>query len=694
MFFILAQTSIPKLRAVKIDGHLEEVWDSALTFTGFKQQSPSLGEEAVYPTEARIFYTDRGLYVAFVCKGKKPVLQRGSRGDLSPDMVSFALDPYGGDGKKYYFFSADPFGNRADAEVNSGIFNGEWDTEWKAAGSLTSDGYIVEIMIPFKAFRYRRKVVWGVAFSRWTSDGYQMRFPLNRRGVYPDMHPVRLNPPLSWALSLMPYATYRRDSLQDFRTGEYAFQSRIYGGGDARFTVEDNFLHLTVKPDFADVESDPYYINVGRYRYFLTERRPFFTYDDELFRPNFNEFLPYTMLVYTRNIGSDMYGNEIPITYGIKGGISLWGTSLAFMGVRTDSGQDWHLFRGNYKGKYLSVGTFLGRYMGYYSLPDPFNPDRFVKVADTNVMADVDVAFNYGYFQGGFALLHADYYDALAGWKSGWVKNWGLGYRSPYWVVGFSYSEVDSLFYAERITFMPYAASKDMLFRVGRKFYKFHGLNYLSLGALAFIGKEAGEPFSKGLGSNITVGFGKGHSIFVGTDFGEQYEYDPYRDTLVRFYGKRLSLYSSFNLQANYLRLEFSTGDLYNYATGKLGTYSRAYFGLPWRISQFIGVSNGLSVWSYPGIPSTFRNILRLTLSLGNVATARMGWEKVLQREDALAGIYDRAWIFLSFERGLTGLYVSLNTKLYPTDTLNINPFTYRRADYIFGVKLKGYLRL
>jgi len=192
----------------------------------------------------------------------------------------------------------------------------------------------------------------------------------------------------------------------------------------------------------------------------------------------------------------------------------------------------------------------------------------------------------------------------------------------------------------------------------------------------------------------IGLGFGRGHNVFVSTNFGEQYEYDPYRDTLIRFYGKQISLFSSFNLRANYLQFDLSTGDLYNYATGELGTYSKAHFGLPWRISQFLSVSNGLSLWSYPGMPPTLRNILRLTLSLGNVATARVGWEKVVERPNVTVGIYDRAWVFLSFEKGLTGLYVSFNTRLKPKDTLNINPFKYERADYIFGVKFKGYLRL
>ncbi len=76
--------TLPKLRDVEIDGHLEGIWDSALTFKDFRQQYPTLDGDVPYPTTAKVFYTDKAIYVAFVCEGRKPVLQRGKRGSLSP----------------------------------------------------------------------------------------------------------------------------------------------------------------------------------------------------------------------------------------------------------------------------------------------------------------------------------------------------------------------------------------------------------------------------------------------------------------------------------------------------------------------------------------------------------------------------------------------------------------------------------
>ncbi len=687
--------TLPKLRDVEIDGELESVWDSALTFKDFRQQYPTLDGDVPYPTTAKVFYTDKAIYVAFVCEGRKPVLQRGKRGSLSPDEVSFTLDPYDATGKRYYGFFADPFGNRGDVEVNSGMFNSQWDTEWEAAGKITDNGYIVEMRIPFKAFRYRRGNVWGMAFGRGTADGYSFRIPLNRKGIFPDMLKVRLSPPLSWALTLMPYITYRKDSLYNLWIGEYERYERAYGGGDVRLTLEDNFAHLTVKPDFSNVESDPYYINVGRYRYFLQERRPFFTHDMDLFQPNFNAFLPYTMLLYTRNIGMDDYGNELPITFGLKGGLSLFGTNVALLTVRTDSGQMWNALRTNYRGKNIAVGTFLARYTGTYPYPDFNNPGSFIAIRDTNVLADVDVTFNYGYFQGGFVAMHADYYDDLGGWRSGWTRAFGFGYESQEWNVGFSYSEIDSLFYAERITYMPAAGSKYAGFTIHKTFFNLGKLNYLGVGTEFSVTRDAGEPLSKFVSPSLGLSFGRGHSIYLSSDLGDAYSYDPFRDTLVHYFSRDFRLSSYFNVRANYLGMWFSTGNLYNYATGQLGDYSTLNLNLPWRFSEFFRTSDAVRVWLYPGMDPTYSNILRLTFSLGNLATVRTGWEKNVRKgERGLVGLYDRVWVFLSFEKGLTGLYVSFNTKLNPTDTLNINPFKYERADYIFGVKFKGYLRL
>jgi len=678
--------TLPKLRDVEIDGELESVWDSALTFKDFRQQYPTLDGDVPYPTIAKVFYTDRAIYVAFISEGRKPILQRGKRGSLSPDMVSFTLDPYNATGKRYYAFMADPFGNRSDVEINSGMFNSSWDTEWEAAGKITENGYIVEMRIPFKAFRYRRGSVWGMAFGRSTADGYSFRIPLNRKGIFPDMLKVRLSPPLSWALTLMPYITYRKDSLYNFWVGDYERYERTYGGGDVRLTLEDNFVHLTVKPDFANVESDPYYINVSRYRYFLQERRPFFTHDKDLFQPNFNSFLPYSLLLYTRNIGMDEYGNEIPITFGLKGGLSVFGTNVALLTVRTDSGQMWNALRTNYRGKNLAVGTFLARYTGTYPYPDFFNPGNFIAIKDTNVLADVDVTFNYGYFQGGFVVMHADYYDELSGWRSGWRKAFGFGYDSQEWKVGFSYSAIDSLFYAERITYMPAAGSKYAGFTIHRTFFNLGKLNYLGLGTELSVVRDAGEPLSKFVSPSLGFSFGRGHSIYLSSDLGDAYSYDPFRDTLVHYFSEVSSEVSSSLCQGRFSRIPYGR---------EMGDYTTVSFNTPWRFSEFFRVSNSVRVWLYPGMDPTYSNILRLTFSLGNLATIRTGWEKnVRKSERSLVGLYDRAWVFLSFEKGLTGLYISLNTKLLPTDTTNINPFKYERADYIFGVKFKGYLRL
>ncbi|HDN67851.1 MAG: hypothetical protein B1H40_01100 [Candidatus Latescibacteria bacterium 4484_181] len=62
-------------------------------------------------------------------------------------------------------------------------------------------------------------------------------------------------------------------------------------------------LRLTVKPDFAQVEADPYQVNLSKYELYLDERRPFFTEAAEMFKPpgGFELF-------YSRRIGKRLPG--------------------------------------------------------------------------------------------------------------------------------------------------------------------------------------------------------------------------------------------------------------------------------------------------------------------------------------------------------------------------------------------------
>jgi hypothetical protein len=100
-------------------------------------------------------------------------------------------------------------------------------------------------------------------------------------------------------------------------------------------------LNATVFPDFAQIESDPFMLNLSRYPTYLSERRPFFIEGSEIFRmSNFGEgqgfFLPLN-LFYSRKIGKSISGELVDILGGMKLTTKSHDWNIGILGVYTDS---------------------------------------------------------------------------------------------------------------------------------------------------------------------------------------------------------------------------------------------------------------------------------------------------------------------------------------------------------------------
>ena len=72
-------------------------------------------------------------------------------------------------------------------------------------------------------------------------------------------------------------------------------------------------LNATAYPDFAQIESDPFSVNLSRYPTYLEEQRPFFVEGREIFRfssfPNSGFFQPLNIF-YSRRIGKSVDGED------------------------------------------------------------------------------------------------------------------------------------------------------------------------------------------------------------------------------------------------------------------------------------------------------------------------------------------------------------------------------------------------
>src|SRR6476659_7939933 len=172
-----------------IDGKLDdEVWKSAAVFKDFYQWRPSDSSPASARTEVLAGYDSRFIYFAFhayddPAKVRASVAKRDSIFD--DDSIGLILDTFN-DRRRAYELFFNPLGVQQDGFLTEGG-NDDFsvDIVMESKGEVTSDGYTVEVAIPFKSLRYvaGKDKLWGVHFWRRTkrlNNSLDMWIPMDR----------------------------------------------------------------------------------------------------------------------------------------------------------------------------------------------------------------------------------------------------------------------------------------------------------------------------------------------------------------------------------------------------------------------------------------------------------------------------------------------------------------------------------
>jgi len=307
--------------SIEIDGHIDEaVWQQIQPYDDLKVIEPDTLADAPYATDARLFYTERGLYVSFdMVQPADSIIQRyTSRDDfdINRDNVGFTLDT-SGDGRYGYWMNL----SLGDSEMDGTVlperkFSREWDGAWFGATQRTEKGWSAEFYVPWSQMAMPkqdgvRRI--GLFLSRKVAY-------LNERWAWPAlpnsmprfmsaMHPLLLeqvNPSQQW--SLFPYASGTFDRIDN--------EGRFKAGLDVFWRPSTNFqMTATVSPDFGAVESDDVVVNFTADEIFFPEKRLFFQEGREIFelsgrQPNFGR-QPLTV-VNTRRIGGRPREPELP----------------------------------------------------------------------------------------------------------------------------------------------------------------------------------------------------------------------------------------------------------------------------------------------------------------------------------------------------------------------------------------------
>nr|MBA3320522.1 hypothetical protein [Pyrinomonadaceae bacterium] len=331
--------------APTIDGQLgEREWQTAARFGNFLQTQPGDNVAPSNPTEVMMGYDAKHFYVAFRAweepgKVRATVARRDNIFD--DDTVRVVLDTFN-DERQAYILVFNPHGIQADGVLTEG--RGEdysVDLVMDSKGVLTTDGYTVEVAIPFKSLRYEagKDRPWGVHLFRrvkhnnnelisWMPIARERSGLLNQAGHITGMENISTTRQLELIPSLtlsqsgtrvrsIPVADITRDpTLQD--PGRF-----VNGGIDldpgltAKFGLTPTTtLDFALNPDFAQVEADSTVVTANqRFPIFFPEKRPFFLERIDIFQTRLN--VVNTRAIVDPDIAVKLTGRRGANTFGL-----------------------------------------------------------------------------------------------------------------------------------------------------------------------------------------------------------------------------------------------------------------------------------------------------------------------------------------------------------------------------------------
>jgi hypothetical protein len=293
-----------------IDGKLDDaIWQQAVVLKDFYQIDPGDNTPPLKPTEVLLGYDPKFLYIAFRAfdepdKVRANVAKRDAI--FEDDYVGFFLDTFN-DKRKAFEAFFNPLGIQADGVLTEGSgedFSVDWVMESK--GQVNSEGYIVEVAIPFKSLRYvaGKDKLWGAHFFRrikrnnneldsWMPFSRSVASNLSQVGHLTGLEGILAERTLELIPSLTISETGRQvGSFPPLAAGAVD-PGRIVNeplkfdpGLTAKLGITPTVtLDLALNPDFAQVEADQIVVTTNqRFPIFFAEKRPFFLEGIDIFR--------------------------------------------------------------------------------------------------------------------------------------------------------------------------------------------------------------------------------------------------------------------------------------------------------------------------------------------------------------------------------------------------------------------------
>ncbi|MBW4359684.1 DUF5916 domain-containing protein [Flavobacterium taihuense] len=297
---------------ISIDGKItEDIWNSTEIASDFVMYQPDNGKPISEnkKTEVKIIYDNDAIYIAAIMhdedpsKIKKEITNRDKFGVT--DYFSVFINGFN-DGQQDFRFYVTAAGVQIDCISTEGYNDFSWDAIWDSKTTLTDQGWVVEMKIPYAAIRFpnSKKQTWGINFLRnierdvqvysWNRIDTKIGAELTQNGILEGIENIKT----PTRLFFIPYASFynQKDDFQSDNT--------FKGGMDIKYGINDAFtLDAILVPDFGQTKFDNAILNLEPFEQQLNENRPFFTEGTELFSKG--------NLFYSRRIGGFPSGDPI-----------------------------------------------------------------------------------------------------------------------------------------------------------------------------------------------------------------------------------------------------------------------------------------------------------------------------------------------------------------------------------------------
>ena len=287
---------------ITVDGRPdEEAWRQIPTLP-LTMYTPVFRGTPTQRTEIRVAYDDEYFYAAgwFYDTDPKGIRINSLYRDRfsGDDTLAIYIDAFN-DNQNAKWFGTTPGAMRFDLLVSDdgNTINDSWDTFWTSRTTVTSEGWFVEVRIPFSSLGFQTgadgRVVMGLTVTRLVSrldervtfPAIDPKFPFRRPSVARDvvLRGVRSKTPVY----VTPYVLGGGESTVVPSTSTAFRRERDVSreaGADVRYPISSQLtLDFTVNTDFAQVEADGQQVALDRFPLFYPERRRFFQEGSSLF---------------------------------------------------------------------------------------------------------------------------------------------------------------------------------------------------------------------------------------------------------------------------------------------------------------------------------------------------------------------------------------------------------------------------